>query len=205
MKCMRGGERNASAPRTPTSASCAIVWPPRLDPPVPRTTTSVAPARSRAAARSIPSKSSVLAGRRNSGRLSSACALRSQTSAASLRRSVSSSTALAIPWLPTVSARALSISCWKGMPLIYCVAAERFHALCRRLVRFGQPLRAADHQREHLGVEQALGDALGAGKRHRVDHRTAPLGIVDAQLVELDLHQLSGDLARRVEAKRIRA
>src|SRR5947199_195317 len=64
---MRGPDRNGSAPRTATSASWASVWPPRLDPPVPSTTTSVAPWRSRAAALPISSRSSVFSGRRSHG------------------------------------------------------------------------------------------------------------------------------------------
>ena len=43
--------RSAPRPGTAWPASCASVWPPRLDPPVPRKTTSVAPSRSTAACR----------------------------------------------------------------------------------------------------------------------------------------------------------
>ena len=42
MKCRRGGSRRAPTPGTPCQASCASVWPPRLEPPVPSRTISVA-------------------------------------------------------------------------------------------------------------------------------------------------------------------
>ena len=47
MKCSRGPSRSAPTPGTPWPASCASVWPPRLDPPVPRMTMSLAPSVSR--------------------------------------------------------------------------------------------------------------------------------------------------------------
>ncbi len=53
MKCRRGPSRSAPRPGTAWPASCASVCPPRLDPPVPRKTTSVAPSRSRFAAPSM--------------------------------------------------------------------------------------------------------------------------------------------------------
>src|SRR3954471_2745274 len=200
---MRGPERNASAPRIATSASCASVCPPRLDPPVPSTTTSVAPARSRAAALPMSSSSSVRAGRRSSGKLPSACCLRTQPSASAHRFNASSSAAFATPCAPMFSARALSIFCVKGIPHHDHVAAEKFRAL--RLIRLGEPLRASDHKGERLRVEQPLGDALGVRERHGIDHRVALLGIIDAELVELDLHKLAGDLARCVEGNRVGA
>src|SRR6266481_6009660 len=49
MKWSRGPSHQAPTPGTAWPASCASVCPPRLDPPVPRKTTSVAPAASRCA------------------------------------------------------------------------------------------------------------------------------------------------------------
>ena len=46
MKWMRGGSRKAPTPGTAWPASCASVWPPRLEPPVPRKITSLVPSRS---------------------------------------------------------------------------------------------------------------------------------------------------------------
>src|SRR5262245_14853298 len=63
-------------------------------------------------------------------------------------------------------------------------------------------LRAPDHG-DQEAIEQALGDATRVGDADRIDHAAAAIDIVDAEVVELDLHQLAGDLRRGVEAKRI--
>ena len=65
----------------------------------------------------------------SSGRLPSACCLRSHASAASQRLSASSSAAFATPCTPIVSERALSMFWVKGIPHHDCVAAEKFRCV----------------------------------------------------------------------------
>jgi hypothetical protein len=72
----------SAEPRHP--ASCATVWPPRLDPPVPRKTMSAAPASSRSAAPLMPARSSVFSGSRSKGSLPSAWRALIQASASAL-------------------------------------------------------------------------------------------------------------------------
>ena len=72
----------------------------------------------------------------------------------------------------------------------------------RLFSRFADALGAADHGDQHAAVEQPLGHPLGVVERHRVDQGVAPLDIVDAEIVELHLHELRRDLGRGVEAER---
>src|ERR1043166_38463 len=204
MKCMRGGTRNASAPRTPTSASCASVCPPRLEPPVPSTTTSLAPAASRAPKLLISPRSSIFFGKRSNGSVAPACASRNQPSAASLARNASSSAALLTPLAPIFSARAFSMLWRKVIAVDDCEALGKVSS-APQLVRLVQSLRAPDHGHEQAVIEQAPRHAPGVGERHRVDHRAAPLRVIDAELVELVLHELAGDLGRGIEGDRISA
>ena len=66
-------------------------------------------------------------------------------------------------------------------------------------------LRAADDGDQETRVEQALGHPLGVVERHRIDQGGTALDIVDAEIVELHLHQLARDPVRGVEAERERA
>ena len=65
----------------------------------------------------------------------------------------------------------------------------------------GHALGPADHGDQQAAVEQPLGDAPGVVERDRVDQAVAPLDVVDAEIVELDLQELAGDLGRGVEAR----
>src|SRR5262247_2362514 len=201
-------------PGTAWPASCASVWPPRLEPPVPSRTMSLAPARSRSAAARIGARSSCAAGSRKSGSPPSAWRARSQSSASALRVRASSSAAAATPSLPMRSARAVAIDWLTGIESrpVHLPGDGRPAGLgvvggCALdpVVGRGDAVRAADHGGEQAAVEQALGHALGIGERHRVDQAGAALDIVDAELVELDLHQLAGDPVRGVQAERVGA
>ena len=64
-------------------------------------------------------------------------------------------------------------------------------------------MRAADHGVEHFAAEQASRGALGVGQGDALDQAVASCDVVDAEPVELDLHELRGDLGRGVEAQRI--
>ena len=52
----------------------------------------------------------------------------------------------------------------------------------------------ADHRDQHAAVEQPLGDALHVGHGHGLDQAVALVDVIDAEIVELDLHELRGDL-----------
>src|SRR5262249_44116912 len=89
---------------------------------------------------------------------------------------------------PTYSARASSID---GLNRIVRVA----------LTLGGEALRPAHDGDQLAGIEQALGDPPHVVDGDGVDHGAAPRDIVDAEIVELDLHQLAGDLGRSIEAE----
>src|SRR5215831_3980492 len=69
----------------------------------------------------------------------------------------------------------------------------------------GDALGAADDGDEETAVEQTFGHALGVRERYRIDQSGPALDIVDAEIVELHLHELARDPARGVEAERERA
>src|SRR6266851_6813552 len=243
MKWSRGPSRQAPTPGTARPASCANVCPPRLDPPVPRRTTSVAPAASRCAALAIPSRSSRRSGSRSSGSLPSAWRARSHSSAPAVRAIASFKAFGATPCPPMRSSRASSID-WttvievsdaevgrRSGPLSMMLEHIPRHGracpghprLTRRRLKTWMPatsagmttsrsaalggrrLRAADHGDEETAVEQALRHPLHVGERHRIDEAVALVDVVDAEILELDLHELPGDLGRGVEAQRERA
>src|SRR5262245_33583542 len=66
----------------------------------------------------------------------------------------------------------------------------------------GDALGAANDGDEETAVEQASGHALGIRERHGVDQAGAALDIVDAEIVDLHLHELARESARGVEAER---
>ena len=78
MNQRRGAPGSGPKPR---SASAQMVWPARLDPPVPSTTTSSKSARKRSATACKDAKSSIADGRRSSGKLLSSRAAFSPASA----------------------------------------------------------------------------------------------------------------------------
>src|SRR5437764_13145800 len=64
------------------------------------------------------------------------------------------------------------------------------------------PMRAADHGHEEAAAEQPFRHPLGVRERDGIDETGAALHIVDAEIVELHLHELAGDAVRRVEPER---
>ena len=62
-----------------------------------------------------------------------------------------------------------------------------------------------DHRHQHAAVGQPLGDAARVLDRHGVDQAVALVDVVDAEILDLDLQELAGDLGRGVEAQRERA
>src|SRR6185312_17370955 len=66
-----------------------------------------------------------------------------------------------------------------------------------------QALRLAGDRHEQPTAVEALGDTLGVLEGDGIDHALTALHIIDAEIVELDLGQLGGDLVRRVEAERV--
>ena len=62
-------------------------------------------------------------------------------------------------------------------------------------------LGAADHGDEETWVEQALGHPFGVVQGHRIDQGRTALDIVNAEIVELHLHQLARDPVRGIEAE----
>jgi hypothetical protein len=118
MKRNRGGTPSAPMPATAYPASCAKVCPPRLEPPVPRMTMSVARSASWRAVSRMFSRSLRASGKRSSGRLRSAWRARSQSSAPSARISAASSSRALMPCDPMCSSRALSID-WAMFILVF--------------------------------------------------------------------------------------
>src|SRR5215510_281469 len=77
------------------------------------------------------------------------------------------------------------------------------HGRSAALTLGGDALRTPDHRDQEPAIEQTLRHAPHVGDGHGIDHGAAAVDIVDAEIVELDLYQLSGDLGRGVEAERI--
>src|SRR6478609_5876631 len=82
--------------------------------------------------------------------------------------------------LPTVALRRRH--CWRTG----CTAGKRTLSFARNC-------------NEHLVVKQTLGNSPHVRQRDRIDQTVALVDIVDAKFVNLHLHELARDLARRVE------
>src|SRR5215211_3396140 len=64
-------------------------------------------------------------------------------------------------------------------------------------LRRGDALGAADDGDEHAAAEQSFGHALGIVQRHGIDQARAAIDIIDAEIVDLHLHELARDPVRR--------
>src|ERR1035437_6944400 len=220
MKCRRGAARSAPTPGTAWPASCASVCPPRLEPPVPSKTTSVAFSARRRAVSRIGTRSSWVFGSHSNGREPSAWRARKTSSAPSARPSASFRAFSATPCGPMRCSRALSMdwtiamdccrSAGTGMrgylPRV-ARATQWPKQRGRRLLGSagGQPYRPTGHGDQHAAAIEALGYPPGVLDADGVDQTAAALDIVDAEIIDLDLRQLGGDLARGVERERIGA
>jgi hypothetical protein len=54
--------------------------------------------------------------------------------------------------------------------------------------------RPADDRDQHAAAKQTFGGTLGVVKRDCIDQIGAPLHLIDAEAIELDLGQVRGDL-----------
>src|SRR6185312_9744205 len=94
------------------------------------------------------------------------------------------------------------------MPLFAKSRALGATKTTRRLFRGparGQALRPAGDRYQHACSVKAARRFLCILDRDRIDEAAATLDVVDAEIVELDLSELRGNLARSIERERIRA
>ena len=206
MKWSCGGARNAPTPGTAKPASCDSVCPPRLEPPVPRITMSVARSASWRAVSLIVSRSPCVSGRRSNGRLRSAWRARTHSSAPSALAIAAFSVSALTPCDPMLlfarlMDRLVDVHAGNTPYEIVAQKAQRrnqrdtlFRSSARR-----QPFRPARYR--HQQARRCKGAWPPAWHPRSSQRRSgrAALNIVDTEIVDLDLRELRPDLARGVE------
>src|SRR5580698_6728821 len=84
------------------------------------------------------------------------------------------------------------------------IGSRRRTAILR--ARRSEPYRAPDDgDEQRTFAEHALGGAFGIVERHCIDHRIALVEVIDIQSLDLEVHQLAGDLQRGIETQGIGA
>src|SRR3974390_3243633 len=177
----------------PHPPNWASVWPPRLDPPVPKNTSVWASLVRGARAARAAAMSSRHSGTRKSGSAPVACTSRKVSRRGWRRSRVRSSSACERPDLPMPASRQPSTDCNSGMGSL----------LARYLLRPSIRRLADDGGDQAIGLDQPLGHALYVVEAYLLDQVIAAVDIVDAEVLNLDPQELISDAARGFKAERI--
>src|SRR5690606_21122812 len=182
---------------------------PRLEPPVPNTSTSVAPRWSWSAAARQASMSSRFAGRCRSGSVPSPCHSRSLARAGSVAARASENVSRSSPPSPDRSVKQPDMSWWYGMRSVPPRPTRSGSRRHRPMLTYRRTVlnagRLTDHRyQKQVGFQQFRRHPPDIVQGHRLDHLVALFDVVDAEVVELNSEQLCRDLGGGIEPQRVR-